>query len=248
MENRAAVFTSSSQDVEVHQAGAWWSGSLLGWRHEPDGSCQVWVRAVVAGIERTAWTDLVDVRLPERPTLHSVPPVAVHGSADSQQDALTSTISLFAVRDGAPQDVAGPATVVGGHRPGGRRRAPEAPDVPARGALRTEPSATSPGRHRAPAAEDAVVPGRHRAADTGVFPAVPAERPVDRTEDRTAERAAVPARPRRTDDAWGSAESTGRLVPVLPEPGGPADDSEFFTRPLRLATSVPHQRSSSWED
>jgi hypothetical protein len=74
------------------------------------------------------------------------------------------------------------------------------------------------------------------------------DRTDDGTDDRTAERAAVPTRPRRTDDARGSAESTGRLVPVLPEPGGPADDGEFFTRPLRLATSVPHPRSSSWED
>ena len=208
MENRAAVFTSSSQDVEVHRAGVWWPGSLLGWRHEPDGSCQVWVRAVVAGVERTAWTDLVDVRLPERPVLHSVPPVESRTADDAGQDALTSTISLFAVRDDAPapQDAAGPATVVGGLRPGGRRRAPEERDVPAWEAPREEPARAA-----------ATSPGRHRAADTGVFPAV-------------------------------SSDSTGRLVSVLPEPGGATDDGEFFTRPLRLASSVPQPRTSRWDD
>ena len=58
MENRAAVFTSQPQAVEVYQAGAWWAGELLGWRHDADGSCQVWVRVVLGGVEETAWTDL----------------------------------------------------------------------------------------------------------------------------------------------------------------------------------------------
>ena len=60
MENRAAVFTSQPQAVEVYQAGAWWAGELLGWRHDADGSCQVWVRVVLGGVEETAWTDLDD--------------------------------------------------------------------------------------------------------------------------------------------------------------------------------------------
>jgi hypothetical protein len=66
MENRAAVFTSKPQAVEVYQAGAWWAGELLGWRHAADGSCQVWVRVVLGGVEETAWTDLETLRLPER--------------------------------------------------------------------------------------------------------------------------------------------------------------------------------------
>ena len=66
MENRAAVFTSKPQAVEIYQAGAWWSGELLGWRHAADGSCQVWVRVVLDGAEETAWTDLETLRLPER--------------------------------------------------------------------------------------------------------------------------------------------------------------------------------------
>src|SRR4051795_12946872 len=65
MENRAAVFTSQPQAVEVYQAGAWWAGELLGWRHDANGSCQVWVRVVLGGVEETAWTDLASLRLPE---------------------------------------------------------------------------------------------------------------------------------------------------------------------------------------
>ena len=240
MENRAAVFTSSSQDVEVYSAGAWWSGSLLGWRHEPDGSCQVWVRALVGGAERSAWTDLADVRLPERPALHPVAPCL---GGDAGRVALTSTISLFAVRDGAAQDPAGPATVVGGRRPGGRRRAPEQ-DAPseAREELAGSGTPAPPGRHRAPAPAETVVPGRHRAADTGVFPAVPADAPG------AGRRTPVPTRSHRTGDAWGAtAEATGRLLPVLPEQGGAPDDGEFYTRPLRLATSAPQPRSSHWD-
>src|SRR5215212_7394804 len=66
MENRAAVFTSEPQAVEVYQAGTWWAGELLGWRHDADGSCRVWVRVVLGGVEETAWTDLATLRLPER--------------------------------------------------------------------------------------------------------------------------------------------------------------------------------------
>jgi hypothetical protein len=232
MENRAAVFTSSSQDVEVYSAGAWWSGSLLGWRHEPDGACQVWVRAVVAGVERAAWTDLGDVRLPERATLRPV----TGGAADvAGREALTSTISLFAVRDGAADEVAGQVPAAGGRRSGGRRRAPEVQEAPAR---RAAPGTTAAaGRHRAPAPADPVAAGRHRAADTGALPAVPAD-------DDAARPAAASSRPGRVESARGVA---GRPLPVLPEPAGPADDRDFYTRPLRLATSVPQPRSPRWD-
>jgi hypothetical protein len=243
MENRAAVFTSSSQDVEVYQAGAWWTGSLLGWRHEPDGSCQVWVRAVVAGVERSTWTDLVDVRLPERPALHPVP-----SAVETGRDALTSTISLFAVRDGgADEGAAGPATVVGGHRPGGRRRAPETQEVPAWGApARPGPApAAASGRHRAPAPGEVTAAGRHRAADTGAFPPVAADGDAPAGPRRTAST----ARSRRPESGWAArADSTGRVLPVVPEPAGAAGDGEFYTRPLRLATSVPQPRTPRWDD
>jgi hypothetical protein len=249
MENRAAVFTSSSQDVEIYRAGAWWSGSLLGWRHESDGSCRMWVRAVVAGVERTEWTGLGDVRLPERAALRPVPTGGEVG-----RDALPGTVSLVAVRDPAkdPSDpAAGPSADAGGvadpasgaRRTGGRRRAPETAEEPTWAAA-GRPAGAS-GRHRAPATADDAA-GRHRAADTGAFP------PVRTGDDQPAGpgRTAPPLRTRRPDGTRTSgptAPGHRRSVPVVPEPAGAADDGEFHTRPLRLASSVPRPRSPHGE-
>jgi hypothetical protein len=58
-------FTGEPQPVEVFHRGVWYSGVLLGWRHEPDGSCRVRVRCVVDGLRHTAWTELSALRLPE---------------------------------------------------------------------------------------------------------------------------------------------------------------------------------------
>ena len=80
MENRAAVFTSKPQAVEVYQAGAWWAGELLGWRHAADGSCQVWVRVVLGGVEETAWTDLETLRLPERHLAMAPEPASIESA------------------------------------------------------------------------------------------------------------------------------------------------------------------------
>ena len=63
--NQAAVFTQQSQSCEVFVEGAWWPGSLLGWRHDGAGACEMRVRVSVAGIERETWSDLADVRLPQ---------------------------------------------------------------------------------------------------------------------------------------------------------------------------------------
>ena len=149
MENRAAVFTNQSQDVEVYQNGVWWPGSLLGWRHDTHGSCQVWVRIRIGGSESTVWTELDALRLPDAAPQRAVEPVATPSWAD-RASALPEgpiTRELQKVEDRAPVD-----------------------DVPSwrRAAARAEQVAT-PGRHRAPAAPGA---GRHRAADTEVFPAV----------------------------------------------------------------------------
>ena len=60
------AFAGEPQPVEVHHRGVWWSGDLLGWRFETDGSCVARVRCVVDGLRHTAWVDLADLRLPER--------------------------------------------------------------------------------------------------------------------------------------------------------------------------------------
>jgi hypothetical protein len=177
MENRAAVFTSRPQAVEVYQAGAWWSGELLGWRHDADGSCQVWVRVVLGGVEETAWTDLATLRLPER-HLSVAPEAAAAPDAPAQAPLLaapyllptremsvarhpstrrdrtasvdsSTTASLPAVRDlSVVPDPSAPSSR-------GRRRAPEEPAAPAGGRRRApEEVPSTGGRRRAP--EDAV--------------------------------------------------------------------------------------------
>ncbi len=175
MENRAAVFTSEPQAVEVYQAGAWWSGELLGWRHTVDGSCQVWVRVVLDGVEETAWTELETLRLPERHLAMAPEPAAVR-SADRElsvarhpssrrehrADSGSSTASLPVVWD---LSVVPDATVAPA---GGRRRAPDVPVAMQSGGRRRAPDVPAPalsgGCRRAPEPPASAVPGGRRRA------------------------------------------------------------------------------------
>jgi hypothetical protein len=272
MENRAAVFTSQPQAIEVYQAGTWWAGELLGWRHDADGSCQVWVRVVLGGVEETAWTDLATLRLPERHLSVAVPsPASAHGSATQEMavarhpsgrrarsaDADASvTAGLPMVRDlSVVPDL--PAT--GGRRTAdetaqfasvGRRRAPETVQVPPVGRRRAPETAESPsvGRRRAPEGMSAVpaaagASGRHRA-------------PADPSRHRSADTGLFPV-------AESGASPSGR--PAVPASGGAAPrpavrsekpaarkssgwtapeglEPEMLTRPMRLSDHVPHSR------
>lgn len=266
MENRAAVFTSEPQAVEVYQAGAWWAGELLGWRHAADGSCQVWVRVVLGGVEETAWTDLSTLRLPEsrpaaRPERHlTMAPdtataaavarersVARHPSSRREHalDA-SATAHLPAVRDLSVVPSGPPAAT------GGRRRAPEVPAPNAGGRRRApeEPQVSTGGRRRAPegaetAASTPSVLGRHRAAgtkgrhmaDTGLLPAITDEAPAPRPAGRRA--APSTAEHHRVLPLVRSAraeEASGEWSP----PAGL--ESELLTRPMRLSDHAPHSR------
>ncbi|WP_164701254.1 hypothetical protein [Modestobacter sp. KNN46-3] len=51
--------------VEFPIDGDWCPAVLLGWRHEPDGTCWVRVQAVVGGLRRASWVHLADLRLPQ---------------------------------------------------------------------------------------------------------------------------------------------------------------------------------------
>lgn len=238
MENRAAVFASEPQAVEVYQAGTWWSGELLGWRHDSNGTCQVWVRVEVAGVEETAWTELSALRLPERrltvasefaaaPSPRQAARVVESARRHAHPDDLASTAGLPMVRD-----VAGAAP-----RAGGRRRAPEEADVQVVSATSVSVSA---GRHRAPATGAIPVvteTGRHRAADAGFFPAASgavasAERssgpPTVASRSISRARAVRTEEPvRRPRDSW--------TAPSDQEP-------DLLTRPLRLSDHIPHAR------
>jgi hypothetical protein len=51
--------------VEIHHRGIWYSGELLGWRHEADDRVVARVRCVVDKLRHSAWKDLADLRLPD---------------------------------------------------------------------------------------------------------------------------------------------------------------------------------------
>ena len=240
MENRAAVFTSQPQVVEVYQAGAWWPGELLGWRHEADGTCQVRVRVVLGGVEESAWTDLATLRLPERHM--SLPseaaPATPRGGAVAGTRSIptgsgpgvahdpSETAHLPLLRDRSVPASRGLAT---SSRTGGRRRAPETGPLSAV-PMAPSPSAPAPsvaasgaprGRHRAPAD-----PGRHRAADTGMLPAVSA---------RPAASDVPTPRSSRLGESFGAPVQDPWSATRDPEP-------ELLTRPMRLTDAAPHSR------
>ncbi|MCF6743734.1 hypothetical protein E9529_05485 [Blastococcus sp. KM273128] len=227
MENRAAVFTSQPQVVEVQHAGIWCAGELLGWRHDDAGSCEMWVRVVVDGTERTIWTDLAAVRLPEpspapvQPPTQAMPAQAPSSSGESGAAVHEATAGLPLVRDAGVVR----AAIA---RPGGRRRAPEVDEGPAAPA-----PATAAGRHRAPVTAPTPAVGRHRAADTGhLAPVVTGGSP-----------------PARSSRSGGWAVPAARAAhPVERRPLGhgwtpPADlEPDLLTRPMRLSDQVPHAR------
>ena len=258
MDSRAAVFTSSPQSVEVYQAGTWWRGELLGWRHDASGTCRMWVRVVVGGVEETAWIDLAALRLPETqaepaaeprridtrvkqelPTAQAVS--ALRGRPLTADAATTAALPLIRDEIAAPaasvQAVAATAPTVTMARPGGRRRAPEDPGTQVVAAAE---AAVPPGRHRAPRDE-----GRHRAADTDVIAAVAHDAPasVEPTVAGASRRAARPhagagwaipqARAARPEESYGRPEVCA----------GPADaEPDLLTRPMRLGDLSPGSR------
>jgi hypothetical protein len=172
MENRAAVFTSQPQAVEVYQAGTWWAGELLGWRHDASGTCQVWVRVVLGGVEETAWTDLASLRLPERRLAVAAEPAATgRGAAYAPATQEMSVARHPSGRRSRAADGDGPVTaglpMV--------RDLSVVPDLPSRGGRRTADETAqfaSVGRRRAPEAADAPSGGRRRAPETAESPSV----------------------------------------------------------------------------
>src|SRR5215203_6926801 len=60
-----SLFAGEPQPVEIHHRGIWYSGELLGWRHEPDGRVVARVRCVVDRLRHSTWKDLAELRLPD---------------------------------------------------------------------------------------------------------------------------------------------------------------------------------------
>jgi hypothetical protein len=256
MQSRAAVFTMSPQAVEVFQQGVWWPGSLLGWRHDGGGACQMWVRVEIGGTSETAWTDLSTLRLPETGgsplaawsgRAAGMPLPAAPGGASSTDgvaglrgqaseavvaDDPAPTQHLPLVRDAAPRRNGGLAAG------SGRRRAPESEESARPVQSGPADPAALAGRHRAPApTEISVQPGRHRAADTSVLPSV---RPV--ASDWAASAAA---------GDWAPPPPRSELPPagpvVRPRSARPAG-GDLLTRPMRLDEAVGSGRPARRRD
>lgn len=64
-ESATSTFAGQPQPVEIHHSGIWYSGELLGWRHEADGRVSARVRCRVDGLRHTTWKDLAELRLPD---------------------------------------------------------------------------------------------------------------------------------------------------------------------------------------
>jgi hypothetical protein len=234
------VFTSSPQSVEIYERGAWWPGSMLGWRHDHRGTCQAWVRVEFAGVVEDAWVELTLLRLPEAPVERhlSLAREPKEASSATRTGARTAIVAATAPEVAQTQHLPlvreRGAPTAGRRVPpsGGRRRAPEGGERPvAAEAPAADPAADGRplGRHRAPAEE-----GRHRAADTGVFGAVPA--------------AAVEAARVWTPDSWGPPPSRTELPPagpvVRPTSPGPDAEQDLLTRPMRLEEHMGSARRS----
>jgi hypothetical protein len=251
MENRAAVFTSSPQDVEVYQDGSWRPGALLGWRHDVDGGCQAWVRTTAGGAQDTTWLALDYLRLPEPVSQWPVTavtqppsggtardsveaaltgtiaairavPAPTRSSVRREPSALTATMNLFAVRDTAAEDTAPPAAFSGGSAPAVPAAAPRA--------------GRTAGRRRAP--ETAVVevpvaplggspvPGRHRAPSSTAGIA---------GRHRAADTGVWPV---VREDGPAPRPSAESVRPAAAAVRDEESDVELFTRPMRLGDLV----------
>ena len=94
MVEAASMFAGQPQPVEIHHRGIWYSGELIGWRHESNGRVAARVRCRVDGLRHSAWMDLADLRLPDPkcpPHKEPFPAVvrraAAPCAADDEEDA-----------------------------------------------------------------------------------------------------------------------------------------------------------------
>ena len=104
------TFAGAPQPVEIHHRGIWYSGELLGWRHEPNGRVVARVRCVVDRLRHSAWKDLADLRLPDpaNPPRRAVAPPAA--AAPEEEDATRPHVLLAGLRTrpGKPDHVRTP--------------------------------------------------------------------------------------------------------------------------------------------
>jgi hypothetical protein len=96
------------QPVEIHHRGIWYSGELIGWRHESGGRVAARVRCRVDGLRHSTWKDLADLRLPDPkhpPRSERFPAVVrrpVPLTPEDEDDATRPHALLAAMRSSRP--------------------------------------------------------------------------------------------------------------------------------------------------
>jgi hypothetical protein len=139
------AFAGRPQPVEVHHLGIWYSGELLGWRHEADGHVSGRVRCVVDGLRHSTWKDLAELRLPDPQR-----PPRKEGRAAALGRPVTAEAEEFDDRTRPHALRAAP-----GVRPAKPVHAAAPPPPPAVPAAR--PTPVSPGRMSPPGRREATV-------------------------------------------------------------------------------------------
>jgi hypothetical protein len=106
--DEASMFAGQPQPVEIHHMGIWYSGELIGWRHENSGRVAARVRCRVDGLRHSTWKDLADLRLPDpqHPPRSEPFPAVVRRPVplvpEEEDDATRPHVLLAALRAGRP--------------------------------------------------------------------------------------------------------------------------------------------------
>ena len=106
--DEASMFAGQPQPVEIHHRGIWYSGELIGWRHESNGRVSARVRCRVDGQRHSTWKDLADLRLPDpkHPPRSEPFPAVVRRPApltpEDEDDATRPHTLLAAMRGSRP--------------------------------------------------------------------------------------------------------------------------------------------------
>src|SRR6476620_12163965 len=107
-DDEASMFAGQPQPVEIHHKGIWYSGELIGWRHESNGRVAARVSCRVDGLRHSTWKDLADLRLPDPkhpPRAEPFPAVVrrpVPLTPEDEDDATRPHTLLAAMRGSRP--------------------------------------------------------------------------------------------------------------------------------------------------
>ncbi len=132
-------FAGRPQPVEIHHAGIWYSGELLGWRHEDGDRVVARVRCRVDGLRHTAWKDLAELRLPDprQPPRTEALAAALGRAAPTEPGDIDDSTRPHVLRAGPG---ARPARPVHAVTPPPPRQAPVSPSRVGHAKRRTDPA------------------------------------------------------------------------------------------------------------